>query len=1214
MKKIIFILTIILMGIGLYSCDLNNGNSKRQEKVDEVINVIDSLPDAITLDDEQTINTAFTLYNALSSEEKKLVTNYLTLCTKQVQLEELLEDLNNQKIAKIVIDLINQLPNNVTLNDKELVENAYNEFNKLSYAQRNYVTNFDRLQEIKAKYDELVKEEAMHKAKADVVIYLINDLPSDVQIEYEDAINYALENYNLLTDYEKTLVTNYNELVEKLEMLENLKFELVIANIVNPLIDSIEKLPNTYEVQLSDEEDVLEVYNTYLSLEKDIQYRVTNKDKLVELIKIVNEFKAVKTCISNINKKLSNIYNLTYDDRNLVYSLLNEYNNLNDYLKTLVANVNVLNQAVERIDLLEIEYNQAIEVFNKISLLPSLDSLELSDKYLIIDARNSYESLTNVAKSYVTNIDILIELEEKIYVLENITTLAQEVIDKIAVLPSVDHLEYADKSLIVDIRNSFENLTDEGKSLVYNIYILENAEQKINELEEIEISKLNALVVVELINTLPSDITESDIDLLYKCFEEYNKLTKTEQSYVTNYDELLLKKEKYEEIIASTKYEVKVELNGGYLENMIEVNKTETICEFSINNYSCNVWSLYTTNIFIYKTSLMKSEDKFTSFLKVGLNYDNESSNYKVVQIVKSGTALEENLRTSDYYILAHSDYALGYSNVVKIELNNVINLDKQLPDKSTDSLDCKVVVLSTSNSSEYFISMNGLNTLPIPTKQGYKFMGWYLEDSFINEVQTVSSNCTIYAKWTVDKGEVTTENILNSVSDVATSNTIDELILENNDAYFSWSSSNNKLYNISNGIGSVSKVYQTHKKQTVTVSVEVSYKTGGKKTLSKEITVDPVLFNSFSKTPIATYFYTGAVSAYKKYNERYLTNQTLFSETTKETLDIVYYAFIVPKSDGSVSMQNTSYLDEVKELKNHNVRILGCVNGVGTDTSTAFKVITADANLRKTFINNLMDMVEQYNLDGLDLDWEAISSTLKPIASQYNLLCEELRAEMTRRQDEGGSPYLLTLAVPASSYGTASDRFDFKTLNKYCDFINIMSYDLNDTTKASHLSPLYTSKKDNGYGFGAVYGVERISSLGFDKNKLIIGCAGYGKAYKVSSATGTYPALGTTASLTQISGLDGSYASGTVYGSAINQLIKTGRYVEYTELDSNGRVVGSYLYSKTDNIFITYDSKTAVMAKYEYAASIGVGMMCWAYTEDTSDTVIDAIYEAKNK
>ena len=35
----------------------------------------------------------------------------------------------------------------------------------------------------------------------------------------------------------------------------------------------------------------------------------------------------------------------------------------------------------------------------------------------------------------------------------------------------------------------------------------------------------------------------------------------------------------------------------------------------------------------------------------------------------------------------------------------------------------------------------------------------------------------------------------------------------------------------------------------------------------------------------------------------------------------------------------------------------------------------------------------------------------------------------------------------------------------------------------------------------------------------------------------------------------------------------------------------------------------------YKYALNNeGMGIMCWAYTEDTSDTVINAIYEAKNK
>ena len=123
-----------------------------------------------------------------------------------------------------------------------------------------------------------------------------------------------------------------------------------------------------------------------------------------------------------------------------------------------------------------------------------------------------------------------------------------------------------------------------------------------------------------------------------------------------------------------------------------------------------------------------------------------------------------------------------------------------------------------------------------------------------------------------------------------------------------------------------------------------------------------------------------------------------------------------------------------------------------------------------------------------------------------------------------------------------------------------------------------------------------------------------YGKAYIANGTGNPYPGLGVSGTLTKISGYDGSFASGTVYGSVINQLIKSGEYTQYTEKDNFGNVVGSYLYNSSKKIFITYDSKEAVMAKYEYAKANGLGMMCWAYTEDTSDTVINAIYEAKNK
>ena len=992
-------------------------------------------------------------------------------------------------------------------------------------------------------------EQPITNEKIEEIIKLIDDLPKEITFEDKAILDNIQWLYDDLSESEKKGVTNYKEFLKKKEELKEIRLEKI-----EELIQAIDDLPSVDEITLRDEEQLYKIPEIIV-LEEDEIKLVTNYNKFTQI--------------------LEKIYNL----------------------------------------LVEVEL-----VKNSIAYLPEKEVLTMDDKVNVEQTRSLYDALREDQKERVENYNKLVELENKLVTINKAYESAQVVVELINNLPSVNNLTYEDKSLVTNARFKYNLLSAIAKTYVANLDVLEAVEAKMKELEKIERYKANALKMDELILSLPSinELTYNDRDLLYEVKDAYESLLEEEKVFVTKLNVLNSLLDKMEEIINITPYEVYVNLNGGYIEGLIETPDTLQLFELNINNYSANIWTAYSTGAFIYSKSLMKEADSYTSFIKVGFSYDATKGKYVVNQIVKSGTALTPDLRTQDYYLLAHSDYVAGYQDIQTIVVGDLLTIDKSLPTDATSTLNANVKVLRETSSSTYSLTFAGHNTLPAPAKPGYIFVGWYLDSSFTSEVITeVSESITVYAKWTIDKGEITTATMLNCVSDIATSNNEDILILENDEATFTWKSSNNKLYTISNGVGKVSKVYQTHKNQTVTITLEINYKNGSKETRTKEITVAPVLFNAIKSTPVSTYFYTGAISGYKKYNERYQQNQTLFSETTKEALDIINYSFLVPKKDGTITIQDTTYISEVNELKEHDVRVIAVVNGVGSDTCQAFMTIAADATLRAKFIKNLMDLVEKYNFDGVDIDWEAVSETLKPNAKNLNLLIQELREEMNRRQDEGGSPYLLTMAVPASSYGTSADRFDFVTLNKYVDYINIMSYDLNNSSKTTHLSPLYTSSKDNGYGFGAVYGLQIISGLGFSKNKLIIGCAGYGKAYKVngSSSSSTYPALGVSGTLTQISGIDGSFASGTLYGSAINALIKTGKYVQYTEKNSNGKVVGSYLYNSADKIFITYDSKEAVMAKYEYAASMdGVGIMCWAYTEDTSDTVINAIYEAMTK
>lgn len=983
---------------------------------------------------------------------------------------------------------------------------------------------------------------------------------------------------------------------------------------IENVISLINKLPEEITYTTDVENKLIEIENLYNELTKEEQKKVTNYDTFIEKLNLFNKLKEAKEAetiylpVYNLIEALPSLEEFTLDHVAQIENAKKAYDELDKKYISYITNIDKLNNLLNKVE----EYKQVIEINNQIASLPEVANIIIDDQEKVTAVRGLYDALSEDLKALIENYSKLENLEKA---LDKQLKDVKKVVDLIDNLPSIEDLTYENKKQVETTRGYYTILAAKLKPYVTNLNKLEEIEEKMDELILIERYKEKAKVVIDLINALPEPLTIADRNTVDEVVKAYDDLLEEEKPYVTNYQELISKVEEMEEIIANTSYEVVVVLNGGYLENMTEDTELKEEFSFNVNYYSTGIWSYYTTNSFIYKTSLMNAADQFTSFLKIGFSIDSKTNKYLVKQIVNSGTALTTDLRTCDYYLLVHSDYAEGYANIAKIELNQYLSFNVELPSSATTTLSATVSVLTYQETGNFILTFKGYNSLPAPQRAGYIFLGWYLDASFTSEAITeVSKGVTIYAKWTADKGEITTDTILNCVSDLASSTTEDILLLENDEAKFTWTSSNNNLYQIKGDKGIVSRIHQTHKKQQVTITVKIDYKAGGSKTVSKEITVDPILFATMSPNPIATYFYTGAISAYKKYNDRYVSEKTLFSETTKETLDIVYYAFIVPTSTGGVSFQDTTYLEEVKRLREHNVRILGCVNGVGSSTSQAFKTITASPTLRATFINNLMNLVEQYNLDGLDLDWEAVSESLKPVASQYNLLCQELRAEMDKRQDAGGSPYLLTMAVPASSYGTESDRFDFKTLNKYLDYINIMSYDLNNSSKTTHLSPLYTSRYDNGYGFGAVYGVNRISSLGFDKNKLIVGCAGYGKAYIANGTGNPYPGLGVSGTLTKISGYDGSFASGTVYGSVINQLIKSGEYTQYTEKDNFGNVVGSYLYNSSKKIFITYDSKEAVMAKYEYAKANGLGMMCWAYTEDTSDTVINAIYEAKNK
>lgn len=163
------------------------------------------------------------------------------------------------------------------------------------------------------------------------------------------------------------------------------------------------------------------------------------------------------------------------------------------------------------------------------------------------------------------------------------------------------------------------------------------------------------------------------------------------------------------------------------------------------------------------------------------------------------------------------------------------------------------------------------------------------------------------------------------------------------------------------------------------------------------------------------------------------------------EKLTHIMYGFLIPKEDGICKpFKEPEELNKLIE-KCHSVgtKVYISVGGYrekdGTPLFPVFEKIGADENLRKTFVDNVIAVVEQYGFDGVEIDWEypryKISADYE---STIMLLSEKLKP-----MGKG-----LSTALPGTGSTNGENVWEGlaavtdKTL-EYFDFISLMCYDL---------------------------------------------------------------------------------------------------------------------------------------------------------------------------
>jgi chitinase len=143
-----------------------------------------------------------------------------------------------------------------------------------------------------------------------------------------------------------------------------------------------------------------------------------------------------------------------------------------------------------------------------------------------------------------------------------------------------------------------------------------------------------------------------------------------------------------------------------------------------------------------------------------------------------------------------------------------------------------------------------------------------------------------------------------------------------------------------------------------------------------------------------------------------------------------INYAFLLPAADGSVdAIAHPQILENlVEEAHAAKVKVLISVGGWGLDQE--FKQLAASSETRRRFVTAVVDVVQQYHLDGADIDWEYPEAG-SPSAGHFTALLQELRAQLAPGK-------LLTAAV---ALGKNADGVEAAVFDQV-DFLNIMAYD----------------------------------------------------------------------------------------------------------------------------------------------------------------------------